>query len=231
VAATPPGALKALSGPRADIPTAASRPCRLACHAPTAPPPTAAPRAPPTATVRSQPRVSERADAVVYPVLRAGDYSAPPRLAPPGHANPLHRHPRRSLPNRRAARRRRPRLAVPPNAVHASVSPRRAFPGRLPCAGEVTAAAQACRATARACHAAVPSCALAPVSRARSRRPRWARLWAARAALAEAKPGQAGPHVRCAGRLRRHCATGPREDSAQWHLIIVLYFPNTFNSL
>jgi hypothetical protein len=34
-------------------------------------------------------------------------------------------------------------------AVHAPVRPRRAFLGHLLCAGEVAAAAQACRATAR----------------------------------------------------------------------------------
>jgi hypothetical protein len=43
----------------------------------------------------------------------------------------------------------------------------------------------------------------------------WARPWAAHAAQAEAEPGQAGLRARCAGRLRRHCATGLREDSAQ----------------
>jgi hypothetical protein len=54
----------------------------------------------------------------------------------------------------------RRRTTVPPDAavyahelgcvaVHTPVRPRRAFLGRLPCAGEVTAAAQACRATAR----------------------------------------------------------------------------------
>jgi hypothetical protein len=30
---------------------------------------------------------------------------------------------------------------------------------------------------------------------------------------------------------RVHCATGPSADSAQWHLIIFLYFLNIFNSL
>jgi hypothetical protein len=110
-------------------------------------------------------------------------------LAPPGHANPPHRRPRRSPPNHRAARCRRPRLAVPPNAavyahelcraaVHALVRPHHAFPGHLPCTDEVVAAAHACRTTA-------PSCALAPTPRAHSRRPSWARPWAARAVLAE----------------------------------------------
>jgi hypothetical protein len=81
-------------------------------------------------------------------------------LVPPGSANPLHRRPRTSPPNRHAARCQRPRLAVPPDAtvyahelgraaVHAPVRPRCAFPGRLPCAGEVAAVARACHATAR----------------------------------------------------------------------------------
>jgi hypothetical protein len=81
-------------------------------------------------------------------------------LAPLGRANPLHRRPRRSPLNRRAARRRHPCLAVLLDAavythelgraaIHAPVRPRRAFLGRLPCAGEVAVAAQVCRATAR----------------------------------------------------------------------------------
>jgi hypothetical protein len=56
---------------------------------------------------------------------------------------------------RRATRRRRlhPRVHVP-------VRPRHAFPGRLPCVGEVTAVVQGCCAT---------RC---------TGRPSWARLWA-----------------------------------------------------
>jgi hypothetical protein len=169
--------------------------------------------------------MSERAAAAVYPVR--APVSAPRRriLAPSGRANPLHRRPRRSPPNRRAARRRHPRLTVPPHAtVYAhELMPRRrlragearhVFPGRLPCAGEVTAAVQACRAAVRT---------LVPA--------KLGRPWAARATLAEAEPGQAGPRMCCAGRLRQHCATGPSADSAHWHLIIFLYFLNIFNSL
>jgi hypothetical protein len=92
--------------------------------------------------------------------------------------------------------------------IHAPVRPHRAFPGRLPCAGEVTAAAHACRALRTLAPAELGQA----VGRARC--------------AAEAEPSQAGP---CA--LRRHYATGPREDSAQWHLIIFLYFSNIFNSL
>jgi hypothetical protein len=54
--------------------------------------------------------------------------------------------------------------------------------------------------------------------------PSWARPWATHAALAKAEPGQAGPRAHCACQLRRHCATGPRKDSAQWHLIYIFIF-------
>jgi hypothetical protein len=60
-------ALKALLGLRASVPIATSRSRRLACQAPTAPLPTALPRAPPTAAICSRPRVSEHAAAAIYP--------------------------------------------------------------------------------------------------------------------------------------------------------------------
>jgi hypothetical protein len=90
-------------------------------------------------------------------------------------------------------------------AVHAPMRPCRAFLGRLSCAGEVTAAAQACCAAART---------LAP----------------AELGKAEAKPGQAGPRAlrRPAASALGHWAAG---GFTQWHLIIFLYFPNIFNSL
>jgi hypothetical protein len=46
---------------------------------------------------------------------------------------------------------------------------------------------------------------------------------AACAALAEAELGQVGPCTCYAGRLRRHCATGPSADSAQSHLIFFIF--------
>jgi hypothetical protein len=61
-----------------------------------------------------------------------------------------------------------------------------------------------------------------------------------RAAPSRAAQAEAGPasHARCApGRAsavgvgRMHCATRPSADSAQWHLIIFLYFLDIFNSL
>jgi hypothetical protein len=87
-------------------------------------------------------------------------------------------------------------LAVSPDAVVYVVVPRRrpragephhAFPGRLPCAGEVAAIGQACRATA-ARYAAVVR------SRRTTRcagRPSWAAPWAACAVPAEAELGSA----------------------------------------
>jgi hypothetical protein len=157
-----------------------------------------------------------RTDAAVYPVR--APVSMPRRhvLAPLGRANPLHRRPRRLLLCH----------PTPPStsmsscraAVHAPVRPRHAFPGRLPSAGEVAAAVQACRATARTCRAA----AHRAVKRARAHAAR---------TLTPAELGQVVGRTRCAGRLRRHCATGPSADSAQWHLIIFLYFLNIFNSL
>jgi hypothetical protein len=86
-------------------------------------------------------------------------------------------------------------------------------------------------AASRAPVRSLPQCKHAAPPCARSCRPSWARPWAARVALAEAEPGQAGPHTCYAGRLRWHCATGPSADLTQWHLIIFLYFLNIFNSL
>jgi hypothetical protein len=166
----------------------------LASCAPTALSPTASPHAPPAAVVRSRPRVFERADAVVYPFRaqhRAAAFSRLPAtltlstvvlvghrrtVVPPDagvHASPC--HPMPSFTPTSSCRA----------TIHAPVRPHHAFPGRLPCAGEVAG------------------------------RPSWARPWAARAVLAEAEPGQAGSRTRCAGRRSRHCATGPWEDWAE----------------
>jgi hypothetical protein len=118
-------------------------------------------------------------------------------------ANLLHPRPHRSPPvaadagvhARHVTRRRRLHHESCHAAVHAPVSPRHAFPGRLPCPGEVTAVGQACRATAARRHA-------------RSRRAAccagwqsWAAPWAARTAPVEAELGHApcgrGPRALC----------------------------------
>jgi hypothetical protein len=138
-------------------------------------------------------------------------------LAPLVRTNPLHPRPHRSPPVTTesschptpASTPRRVTRCHPLHhkscraAVHAPLSPRHAFPGRLPCVGEVTATRQACRATARARTLRWP-------------RPSWAGPWAVNAALSEAELGQA--------RLRQHCATGPSADSAQSHLIYIFIF-------
>jgi hypothetical protein len=58
------------------------------------------------------------------------------------------------------------------------------------------------------------------------------------AVQAEAGPTSRGPCALCTWAepvlwtwAMRYCATGPSADSAQWHLIIFLYFLNIFNSL
>jgi hypothetical protein len=118
--------------------------------------------------------------------------ATPPRraafLAPPVHANPLHPRSRRSPPvaaeppcrltptstPRRVTRRHPLRHELCRAAVHAPVSPRHAFPVRLPCAGEV--------ATSRACCAAARRHAcLCPRRALRWPRSSWARLGHARA--------------------------------------------------
>jgi hypothetical protein len=83
------------------------------------------------------------------------------------------------------------------------------FPCRLPCVGEVATAEHACHAAARA----------------RSRRAKLGQaVGRVHAAQAEAELGQAGPCAHHASGPRRYCATGPREDSAQWHLIYIFLF-------
>jgi hypothetical protein len=135
VAATRPRrsrALRALSELRADVSAAASQP-RLASHAPTAPSPTASPRAPPAAAVRSRPRVFERADVAVYTVRAPVSAPAPPRFS---------RLPSALILSTLVLVGRR-RTAVPPDAgVHASSchsmppSTPRVVPRRRPRAGE-----------------------------------------------------------------------------------------------
>jgi hypothetical protein len=89
-------------------------------------------------------------------------------------------------------RRRLYRELAPRRRLRVGEAPPCPSPHRLPCAGDVIATGHTCRAGSS-----------------------WARPWAAHAAQAEAEPGQAGLRARCVGRLRRHCATGLREDSAQ----------------
>jgi hypothetical protein len=117
-------------------------------------------------------------------------------LAPPICANPLHPHPRRSPPvaakpschptpastPRHVTRRRPLRHESCRAAVHAPVSPRHAFPGRLSCVGEVAAAGQVCHATSRVC---------CTTARRRARVLRW-----------PSELGQAVGCARCAGRGR-----------------------------
>jgi hypothetical protein len=113
-------ALRALSGPRASVPTDASRP-RIASRAPTVSSSTASPRAPLAAAIRSRSRVSERVDAAVYTVHAPVSAPAPPRFSRLPSTLILSTlilvGRRRSPPNRRAARRLRPRLAMSPNTA------------------------------------------------------------------------------------------------------------------
>jgi hypothetical protein len=191
----PRHALKALSGTCAGVPTTASRPRRLCVRIPTAPP-----RQPGRSPhlMRRRPRVRAR-HAAVYPVRRAGKYAAPPRSSVVSAALTFSAVvPRRSPSSRVPSTRRRPCTgeALP------CFSPR-----RLLCAGEVAAAEHACRAAA---HTLV----LGRAGPGRGPRAlRWPRPSRARLGLA-----------RCEGRLCRHCATGPRKDSAQWHLIYIFIF-------
>jgi hypothetical protein len=165
VAATRPLRAVPLARLKGAVGTARRRPdsrlptARLASRAPTALSSTASPCAPPVAAVHSRPRVSERADTVVYLVRAPVSTPRHRVLAPPARANPLLRRPHRSPPNCCAPVAAEPPclptpLSMPTSsrhaAVHTPVRPRHALPGRLPCAGEVAAAVQARCAVVRA---------------------------------------------------------------------------------
>jgi hypothetical protein len=157
VAATRPRHAVPLARLKGAVGTARRRPdsrlptTRLASRAPTALSPTASPCTPPAAAVHSRPRVSERADTVVYLVRAPVSTPRHRVLAPPGRANPLHHRPHRSPPNCYAPVAAEPPclptpLSMPRSschaAVHTPVRPRHALLGCLPCASEVAAAVQ-----------------------------------------------------------------------------------------
>jgi hypothetical protein len=102
---------------------------------------------------------------------------------------------------------RRRVLAPPRRANPLHCRPRRSPPGRPTLASKPRHAARRChlhpqaRPRRRPCAGEAPPCFPRPPL---MRRPSWARPRPSRTRLGRA---------RCAGQLRRHCATGPREDS------------------
>jgi hypothetical protein len=104
--------------------------------------------------------MSEAVDAAVYTVRAPVSAAVPPRFSRLRlrFSTPVTVGRHRSPPNHRATdagvhARRVTRCRCLHHkscraAVHVPVSPRHAFPDRLPCAGEVAAVGHACRATA-----------------------------------------------------------------------------------
>jgi hypothetical protein len=174
-------------------------------HPDHAPPPTASPHAPPTATVRSRAIVHSRPH--VFDAPRHQRRPATPAASALVVAEP-HVPAPSSTPRRSDAAVadsagkpwcRRLRSATVPYARRCLY--RELAPCRCPHVGE----APPCRS---------PHCSRAHAHAG----PTWARLWLR--TLCRPRPSRARlGRARCAGRLRRLYATGPREDLAQWHLI------------